>query len=273
MYFPYVFLAYLLVGARSGFSPSIGPSPLPGGIARSDLGKCATPALSTGQPDGRRAARSAGNSGETMSFLYRLTALLSSKNLAAVSMSSRLRHGPPAGLENDRELDDRDSGRARSLTQRELPRLAMWQRGRGSPTLNLFWKRPIASCWWFPLRSPRPCPGRGVGRYLPGIRCRSRSGFATWLQAFLERECRLVRFDPQHRRLSARVWTGGFGGREPILRRTSRCWSSARHHSLISIACWKTSAAHESLPARTSSWKAWGPTKEDRIDMNSTTTP
>ena len=31
---------------------------------------------------------------------------------------------------------------------------------------------------------------------------------AAWLEAFLERECRLVRFDPQHRRLSARIWTG-----------------------------------------------------------------
>jgi uncharacterized protein YcbX len=31
---------------------------------------------------------------------------------------------------------------------------------------------------------------------------------AAWLLAFLRRECRLVRFDPQHRRLSARAWTG-----------------------------------------------------------------
>jgi uncharacterized protein YcbX len=33
---------------------------------------------------------------------------------------------------------------------------------------------------------------------------------AAWLQAFLGRECRLVRFDPDHRRLSERAWTGEF---------------------------------------------------------------
>jgi uncharacterized protein YcbX len=31
---------------------------------------------------------------------------------------------------------------------------------------------------------------------------------AAWLTAFLGRECRLVRFDPTHRRLSERAWTG-----------------------------------------------------------------
>jgi uncharacterized protein YcbX len=32
---------------------------------------------------------------------------------------------------------------------------------------------------------------------------------AAWLKLFLGRECRLVRFDTSHRRLSAREWTGG----------------------------------------------------------------
>jgi uncharacterized protein YcbX len=33
---------------------------------------------------------------------------------------------------------------------------------------------------------------------------------AAWLSAFLGSECRLVRFDPSHRRLSERAWTGEF---------------------------------------------------------------
>jgi uncharacterized protein YcbX len=33
---------------------------------------------------------------------------------------------------------------------------------------------------------------------------------AAWLHAFLGRQCRLVRFDPSHRRLSERAWTGQF---------------------------------------------------------------
>ncbi len=109
-----------------------------------------------------------------------------------------------AGLANDRSwMIVTPAGRF--LTQRELPRLALI--------------RPRLTDTEFVLDAPA-CDSLVISLYdhcnrVPvvvwGDTCPAFDAgdvAAAWLQAFLERECRLVRFDPDHRRLSSRAWTG-----------------------------------------------------------------
>ncbi len=109
-----------------------------------------------------------------------------------------------AGLLNDRSwMLVTPAGRF--LTQRELPRLAL-VRPRLTAT-ELVLEAPACEPLVVSLRDP----GTAVPVVVWGDTCMAfdaGAAAATWLQAFLERECRLVRFDPQRRRLSARAWTG-----------------------------------------------------------------
>jgi uncharacterized protein YcbX len=109
-----------------------------------------------------------------------------------------------AGLLNDRcWMVVTPSGRF--LTQRELPRLALIRLQLSASELVL--QAPSHADLAVPLQKAGP----GITVVVWNDQC---SAFdqgdtvARWLQTVLERECRLVRFDPEHRRLSARAWTG-----------------------------------------------------------------
>jgi uncharacterized protein YcbX len=109
-----------------------------------------------------------------------------------------------AGLLNDRSwMTVTPAGRF--LTQRELPRLALV---RPRLTANeLVLEAPSCDPLVVSLRDP----GARVAVVVWKDTCQAfdaGDAAAAWLQAFLECECRLVRFDPQRRRLSARAWTG-----------------------------------------------------------------
>ncbi|HTY93111.1 MAG TPA: MOSC N-terminal beta barrel domain-containing protein [Steroidobacteraceae bacterium] len=110
----------------------------------------------------------------------------------------------PAGIATDREwMVVTPAGRF--LTQRELPRLALI---RPAVTDDLVLTAPGLPALHVPLQLDGPrlpvvvwkdsCPGIDAG-----------NDAAAWLTRCLERECRLVRFDPSHRRLSSLDWTGG----------------------------------------------------------------
>jgi len=111
-----------------------------------------------------------------------------------------------AGFEDDRRwMLVTNAGRF--ITQRELPRLALL-RPSMSPTALL-------------LAAPElpeisiPLPRQGQRRTVTVWRDHCEAfdegdEVAAWLQGFLGRDCRLVRFDPAHRRLCARAWTGEF---------------------------------------------------------------
>jgi hypothetical protein len=111
-----------------------------------------------------------------------------------------------AGFEDDRRwMLVTDAGRF--LTQRELPRLALLE-----PSLS-----PSALLLTAPQRPPISIPlsRQGQPRTVTVWRDQCQAfdegdEVAGWLQAFLGRDCRLVRFDPAHRRLSAREWAGEF---------------------------------------------------------------
>jgi uncharacterized protein len=109
-----------------------------------------------------------------------------------------------AGFEDDRRwMLVSETGRF--LTQRELPRLALLA-PRVSPSALLLSapQRPALS---IPLA--RQGPRRSVTVWQDQCDAFDEGDeVAAWLQAFLGRPCRLVRFDPAHRRLSAREWTG-----------------------------------------------------------------
>lgn len=109
-----------------------------------------------------------------------------------------------AGIDNDRRwMVVNPNGRF--LTQRELPRLALVRPSLTADALVL--NAPEQPELRLSLRhrgDTRPvtiwgdaCPGLDEG-----------DPAAAWLQQVLARECRLVRFDPEHRRLSSRDWTG-----------------------------------------------------------------
>jgi len=110
----------------------------------------------------------------------------------------------PQGIENDRRWMI-VTPMGRFLTQRELPRLALVRptlspgeltlQAPGLPALQLGLQRehrivPV-QVW------KHDCPALDEG-----------DSAAAWLTQLLERECRLVQFDPGHRRLSSRDWTG-----------------------------------------------------------------
>jgi uncharacterized protein len=111
-----------------------------------------------------------------------------------------------AGFEDDRRWM-LISGAGRFLTQRELPRLALLQ-ARLSPSALLLTapQRPQIS-----ISLSRQGQRRTVTVWRDQCEALDEGDeVAAWLQAFLGRECRLVRFDPAHRRLSEREWTGEF---------------------------------------------------------------
>jgi len=110
----------------------------------------------------------------------------------------------PAGLAQDRSwMVTTPSGRF--LTQRELPRLALVKTGLSGD--NLILEAPSLGRLTVAVQELRervpvvvwndPCPAFDAG-----------DAAAHWLQSLLGRECRLVRFDPHHRRLSSHDWTG-----------------------------------------------------------------
>jgi hypothetical protein len=111
-----------------------------------------------------------------------------------------------AGFQDDRRwMLVNEAGRF--LTQRELPRLALLQ-----PRLS-----PSALLLAAPQRPPisLPLSRQGERRSVTVWRDHCQAfdegdEVAAWLHAFLDRDCRLVRFDPAHRRLSAPEWSGEF---------------------------------------------------------------
>ncbi|HTT04257.1 MAG TPA: MOSC N-terminal beta barrel domain-containing protein [Steroidobacteraceae bacterium] len=93
----------------------------------------------------------------------------------------------------------------RFLTQRELPRLALVRPSLTASELSLV--APALP----PLRLPLELPQQRVPVQIWKDECPALDegdDAARWLQQVLQRDCRLVRFDPQHRRLSSRSWTG-----------------------------------------------------------------
>ena len=111
----------------------------------------------------------------------------------------------PAGIANDRRWMA-TTPEGRFLTQRELPRLALVRPDLTSTELVL--RAPTGAELRVPLEQgvvrrvaveiwKNRCPGLDEG-----------DEAARGLEALLERPCRLVRFDPQHRRLSSHAWTG-----------------------------------------------------------------
>ncbi|HEY7929567.1 MAG TPA: MOSC N-terminal beta barrel domain-containing protein [Steroidobacteraceae bacterium] len=110
----------------------------------------------------------------------------------------------PAGIAHDRGWMVVTS-EGRFLTQRELPRLAVIRPLLTASELTL--SAPAVA----PLRVPLELPRRRVRVQIWNDECSAfeeGDAAAHWLQQVLERDCRLVRFDPQHRRLSSRSWTG-----------------------------------------------------------------
>ncbi len=109
-----------------------------------------------------------------------------------------------AGIEQDRRwMLVRPDGAF--LTQRELPRLALLRPALSATHLQL--QAPGQADIAVPLTQPQERRRVTVWRHScdafdEGARV------AQWLGRFLGRDCRLVRFDPAHRRLSSREWTG-----------------------------------------------------------------
>jgi MOSC domain-containing protein len=94
----------------------------------------------------------------------------------------------------------------RFLTQRELPRLALVRPSILEGALVL--TAPALPA----LRIPLGLEGRRVPVAIWKDTCLGIDAgdeAAAWLQEYLGRECRLVRFDPAHRRLSSMEWTNG----------------------------------------------------------------
>ncbi len=95
----------------------------------------------------------------------------------------------------------------RFLTQRELPRLALLTPSLSADVLLL--SAPHQS----PIAIALAPGGRRTRVTVWRDQCQAfdeGDEVAAWLQAWLGRECRLVRFDPTARRLSERDWTGDF---------------------------------------------------------------
>jgi uncharacterized protein YcbX len=111
-----------------------------------------------------------------------------------------------AGLEDDRRWM-LVSLAGRFITQRELPRLALL-RASMSPSALL-----LSAAQAPPISIPLSRQGQRRAVSVWHDRCEAfdeGDEVAAWLQRVLGRECRLVRFDPTHRRLSARLWSGEF---------------------------------------------------------------
>jgi uncharacterized protein len=111
-----------------------------------------------------------------------------------------------AGFEDDRRwMLITPAGRF--ITQREVPRLALIA-PRLLPDALVLEAPPLP-----PISIPlsRRGPRRAVTVWRDHCEAFDEGDeVAGWLQRFLDRDCRLVRFDPAHRRLSERVWTGAY---------------------------------------------------------------
>jgi len=114
-------------------------------------------------------------------------------------------HVTAAGFEHDREwMIARPDGR--HLTQREMPRMALIEPSLDARLLQLH----------APGRDPLPVPAELLDNPVT-VKCwndecaafDAGDDAANWLSSFLEKPVRLVRFNPQHRRLSSMDWTGG----------------------------------------------------------------
>ena len=107
------------------------------------------------------------------------------------------------GLAHDRRwMIVGDNGRF--LTQRELPRLALLEPALSESALQL--RAPTMADIAIELSHQ----GERRAVTIWGHDCEALdegSTVAQWLGQFLGRECRLVRFDPAHRRISEREWT------------------------------------------------------------------
>jgi uncharacterized protein YcbX len=91
------------------------------------------------------------------------------------------------------------------LTQRELPRLALLRPSLSETELRL------SAPGTLPIAVPLAHMGERRRVRVWHHDCEAFDEgplVAQWLGCFLGRDCRLVRFDPMHRRLSAREWTG-----------------------------------------------------------------
>ncbi|MFI4868832.1 MAG: MOSC domain-containing protein [Steroidobacterales bacterium] len=111
-----------------------------------------------------------------------------------------------AGFDNDRRWM-LVTAAGRFITQREIPRLALLR-----PQLSPVELR-LAAPQLPPIAIPLASPGQRRAVTVWRDRCEAfdeGDAVASWLQAFLGRDCRLVRFDPAHRRLSERAWTGQY---------------------------------------------------------------
>lgn len=109
-----------------------------------------------------------------------------------------------AGFEDDRRwMLVTNAGRF--ISQRELPRMALI-RPRMSPGALLLTAPELPEIS-IPLL--RRGPRRAVTIWRDHCEAFDEGDdIAAWLYAFLGRQCRLVQFDPAHRRLSERAWTG-----------------------------------------------------------------
>ncbi len=109
-----------------------------------------------------------------------------------------------AGFEDDRRwMLVTNAGRF--ITQRELPRLALLK-PRMSPGALLLTAPDLPE-----ISIPLSREGARRSVTVWNDHCEAfdeGDDVAAWLYAFLGRQCRLVRFDPAHRRLSERAWTG-----------------------------------------------------------------
>ncbi len=132
------------------------------------------------------------------------------KSCAGVEVSEALL--TPAGLELDRAFMVVDA-QGRFLTQRQHPRMALVrpQIGAQEPLLRL----QAPGMPGLPMALPEPAPasartGVSVSVWDDVVPAWDMGEpAAQWFSAFLGLACRLVRFDPAHRRLSSLDWTGG----------------------------------------------------------------
>lgn len=132
------------------------------------------------------------------------------KSCAGVEVSEALL--TPAGLELDRAFMVVDA-QGRFLTQRQHARMALVrpQIGTEEPLLRL----QAPGMPDLPVASPEPAPasartGVSVSVWDDVVPAWDMGEpAAQWFSAFLGLACRLVRFDPAHRRLSSLDWTGG----------------------------------------------------------------
>lgn len=115
----------------------------------------------------------------------------------------------PSGLDFDRTwMVTTTSGRF--LTQREVPRLALIRPTLSGDALRLQ-AQPHAGLQVADLLVPLRCAGPRVDVVIWKDTCigiDAGDEAASWLAEVLQRDCRLVRFDPVQRRLSSRQWTG-----------------------------------------------------------------